>query len=145
MLTTRLTHLLKNKRGNVAVIWAFALLPILAVVGLTLDTQVTSSKKGRVQHSLDSAVLAGARMLQASNSTDEGRTHAETYFNSLVANNAGLNCDPVVITFPAEEEIQGDVRCFQDTAMSGIVGRSQLEFNKLTPSLPWKRSINRAI
>jgi len=129
MLTTRLTHLLKNKRGNVAVIWAFALLPILAVVGLTLDTQVTSGKKGRVQHSLDSAVLAGARMLQASNSTDEGRTHAETYFNSLVANNAGLNCDPVVITFPAEEEIQGDVRCFQDTAMSGIVGRSQLEFN----------------
>ena len=121
--------LLKDRRGNVAVIWAFALLPIMAVIGLTLDTQIAFSKKDRVQLALDSAVLAGARMLQSSNSKGKGRKHSEDYFDSLVIDTAGLTCEPVQISYPEEEEVRADVRCFQDTTLSGIIGRSQLEFN----------------
>lgn len=121
--------LFNDRRGNVAVIWAFALLPIMAVIGLTLDSQIAFGNKDRVQLALDSAVLAGARMLQSSNSQGSGSTHAETYFNSLIANNSGLTCDPVSISYPEDEEIRADVRCFQETTLSGIIGRSQLEFN----------------
>ena len=129
MRLSQLNEIRSDRRGNVAVIWAFALLPLLAVVGLTLDSQIAFSKKDRVQHALDSAVLAGARMLQSSNSKGQGSTHAETYFNSLIANNSGLTCDPVVISYPEDEEIQANIKCYQATTMSGLLGRSELEFN----------------
>ena len=56
-----LQSLLINKRGNVAMIFALALVPMLLVAGFAIDAQLAFSKKDKIQHSIDSAVLAGAR------------------------------------------------------------------------------------
>ena len=126
---------LANEYGTVAAIWAFALLPIIAVVGLALDTQMATSRKERVQQAIDSAALAGGRMYQTTHSETEAREHAATYFSSLVSSNAGLTCDPLVVSFPTDNEVKTDVRCYQETIMSGIVGRSNLPFDVSATSI----------
>jgi Flp pilus assembly protein TadG len=120
--------LARDTRANVATIWAIALLPILGVAGITLDAQIAFKKKERVQHAIDSAVLAGARMLQSSNSQADGIVHAQTYFDALTGQEAGMVCGDLAVTFPADEEIKGSVDCSQDTVLSNIVGRPTLDF-----------------
>lgn len=129
MRSSRASQFLRHRKGNVAVIWAFALLPIFAVIGLTIDTQLAFGKKERVQYAADSAVLAGARMLQSSNSKTQAIAHARDYFNALIADRAGLHCETLEVTYPGDDEIAASSSCYQDTTLSQIFGRARLDFN----------------
>ncbi|MDP3459246.1 MAG: pilus assembly protein, partial [Hyphomonas sp.] len=46
--------------GNIMMLSAFVIPVLLALVGISIDTQNTLRQKSKVQASLDSAVLAGA-------------------------------------------------------------------------------------
>jgi len=129
MRSSRASKFLRHRKGNVAVIWAFALLPIFAVIGLTIDTQLAFGKKERVQYAADSAVLAGARMLQSSNSKTQAIAHARDYFNALIADRSGLHCETLEVTYPGDDEIAASSSCYQDTTLSQIFGRARLDFN----------------
>ncbi|MAN74171.1 MAG: hypothetical protein CME85_11355 [Henriciella sp.] len=129
MRSSRASQFLRHRKGNVAVIWAFALLPIFAVIGLTIDTQLAFGKKERVQYAADSAVLAGARMLQSSNSKTQAIAHARDYFNALIADRSGLHCETLEVTYPGDDEIAASSSCYQDTTLSQIFGRARLDFN----------------
>ena len=50
--------------GNIAIIFALSLIPILAIVGVAVDTQMTLTQKNKVQAVVDSAVIFGARQMQ---------------------------------------------------------------------------------
>ena len=43
--------------GNIAIIFALSLIPILAIVGVAVDTQMTLTQKNKVQAVVDSAVI----------------------------------------------------------------------------------------
>jgi Flp pilus assembly protein TadG len=55
-----LRHLLRDRRGNVAVIFGLALLPMAGAAGVAVDYGRASSSRERLQVALDGAVLAGA-------------------------------------------------------------------------------------
>lgn len=129
MLLPSVSRYTRDKKANVAIIWAFVLLPVFAVIGLAVDTQLATSKKARVQQAIDAAVLAGGRMVQTTRSQDQARAHAADYFSSSVMESAGLTCEPLVISFPTDNEIKADAHCSTATVMSAIVGRSSLEFD----------------
>ena len=57
----RTETLLSNQLGNVAVIFAFGLVPIAALVAFSIDFNIARSNKSRVQVVIDAAAVSGAK------------------------------------------------------------------------------------
>lgn len=128
-LKSGINSFIRDCGANIAMIWALSLLPIIGLIGIAVDTQMTFGEKDRVQNAADSAVLAGARMLQSTNSEEKSTEHAEAYFNSLLGAKPGLTCEPLKVTFPGEDDVQAEVKCKKPTTLSSIMGRGEIEFN----------------
>lgn len=76
------TAFAKDERGNIAVIFAIALLPLLSFIGAAVDYTRASSSKASMQSALDSATLMAAK--DAANlSAAELSTKAEGYFRAM--------------------------------------------------------------
>ena len=56
---------IENREGNVAVILAIAIVPILVLVGVAIDLQNTTTSRTFIQYTIDNAVIAGSREMQA--------------------------------------------------------------------------------
>src|SRR5580658_2915935 len=57
-LTTRLRRFRSDKRGNVAVIFIFALIPILTAIGAVTDYSMASRMRAKMQSAADAAAVA---------------------------------------------------------------------------------------
>lgn len=73
---------LKNRSGNYAIGTAVALVPIMAAVGLAVDTSEILRQKGDVQNALDASCVAVGRRILDGASDSELMTYAEDFFNS---------------------------------------------------------------
>ena len=127
--TASLTSLARRKDGNVAMIFALTLIPLLLVGGFAIDAQVAFSKKSKVQHAADSAVLAGARMMQNLDDLTAVTKHARDYFEAMIDSGlADLTCETLTVTKSGPEELTGSVTCRQPTTLMRLVGRDYVEF-----------------
>lgn len=119
-----------NNRANVSMIFALSMIPLITVAGFAIDFQLAFSKKGKVQYAVDSAVLAGARLMQTTNSKGQVRKHTRAYFNAMLANEGGgMQCETLNIDFVSEEELEADVLCYQPTTLTRIIGREKVNFS----------------
>ena len=75
----------EDRRGNIGIMFALALLPVLATVGAAVDYSNVLRIKSQMQAALDAATLAGGRELQVSGDANAAWTTAENFFNSAVA------------------------------------------------------------
>ena len=120
----------RNERGNVAMIFALAMIPMLVIAGFAIDAQLAFAKKDKIQYAVDSAVLAGARMMQSSSDQTAVTKHARDYFSAIMSNESqDLTCDTLMIDFSAPEEITGNVSCYQPTTLMNLVGHSRVKIN----------------
>lgn len=89
----RLVH---DERGNVAVMFALALVPMLGFVGAAVDYSRANSARSSMQVAIDSATLMVSKDLAANPtmSTSDVATKATTYFNALYTNS---NTGPVTL------------------------------------------------
>ncbi len=84
-----------NRRGNVAVITALALLPMVAAMGCAIDYSMASMIKTKLQAaadaaslatvSINSSVLITAKAMSGSGTVSGGSTFATNYFNANLA------------------------------------------------------------
>ena len=119
-----------RKDGNVAMIFALTLIPMLLVGGFAIDAQVAFSKKGKVQHATDSAILAGARMMQNVDDLTSVTKHARDYFEAMIGSGeSNLTCETLTVTKTGPEELTGSATCRQPTTLMRITGRDYVEFN----------------
>lgn len=121
-----------SESGNVAIIAALTIIPIIAIAGFAIDFQVTTSQKARVQQAVDSAVLAATKSMQDGKDRAYTLKEANDYFNGILnlSNNSGLECTRVDLIYIEDtEELEGHATCNQSTTMSQIVGIRQLGFN----------------
>lgn len=130
-LMQRLRRLGRETSGNVAMITALTIIPIIAIAGVAVDLQATMTMKNKAQYVIDSAVLAGAKSKQAGMSNKEIRQDVRRYVRKLLANEgAGLTCEKAKIKFVSgTEDILADIKCFKDTSFTSILGRESIEFN----------------
>jgi Flp pilus assembly protein TadG len=130
-LKQRLGRLGRDTSGNVAMITALAIIPIIAIAGVAVDLQATMSMKNKAQLVIDSAVLAGAKSKQAGLTNKEIRKDVRRYVRQIMKNEGGgLSCDNAKIKFVSgAEDIIGTVKCFKDTSFTQILGRDSIEFN----------------
>ncbi len=74
--------LIQNRNGNVAVIFALALVPVVAFVGAAVDYSTANATKAKIQGALDSTALMLAKEAAKDSSTELGENAAK-YFKAL--------------------------------------------------------------
>ena len=80
------------KEANVAVIFAFAIIPVLAFIGAAVDYSRANAARSSMQAALDSAVLMVSRDLsQGTITTTQINSKTSDYFNALYTNHEAAN------------------------------------------------------
>jgi Flp pilus assembly protein TadG len=72
----------RDHRGSIPVIFAFSLFPLVAAVGLAVDTGRVIHARQKTQTALDNAALAGARTWQVENNIEKSQKVATTFYQS---------------------------------------------------------------
>ncbi|MEE9380164.1 MAG: VWA domain-containing protein [Hyphomonadaceae bacterium] len=121
----------EDKSGNVAMIAALSIIPIITVAGFAVDFQIVSTKKIQVQYALDSAVIAGARAMQNGESQDNITLTVQNYIEAMAGiEGANMSCNTASVTFSEEnEDITAAVLCTQPTTLSAVFGKTEIDFN----------------
>ncbi len=129
-----------SERGNVAIIAALSVIPILTIAGFAIDFQLATTAKARVQSAIDSAILAATKSLQEGRTEEQIRLEARNYINAvlgtgIVGNDGqpggenGLKCGNLNLNvIPDTEEVEATIRCSSATTLSQVTGRDRLEF-----------------
>ncbi|MEO1552528.1 MAG: pilus assembly protein TadG-related protein [Pseudomonadota bacterium] len=120
---------LSNDTGQVAVLFAFMLLPICAIGGLCLDFRHTSNSMQAAQSVLDGAVLAAARQKQSGASASEIKQTLDDFFATQTDPIGGLTCDaPSIAQSATDDSIHAQVECKQATSLSAVIGQDTMPF-----------------
>lgn len=124
-------HFDADESGNVAVIGALMIIPILGLVGMALDFQVTTTRKNQVQQLIDSATILGSRSMQDGASKDEVAADIRKYVAAQAASlSSGMTCAAVKIEFSEQnEDIELSMRCTQPTILSTLIGQDEMAFS----------------
>ncbi len=114
--------------GNVAMIAALSIIPLVIVAGFAIDYQLVTTKKVKAQFSLDAAVIAGSRMMQNNMSEDEVKLGVKNYYVAAMETNEGvLSCEPLTVTIN-DQDISAATLCSQATTLSAIAGIHEMKF-----------------
>lgn len=132
-----------GEQGNVAIIAALTVIPILTIAGFALDFQMATTSKTKIQAAADSASLAATKSLQDEKSLEEIRAEANAYFvasmtggqssSSTGFSKGGLSCGPLAINLvPGDlegtQDVEVKVSCKQDTTLSRVAGKQYMPF-----------------
>ncbi|PZT87585.1 MAG: pilus assembly protein TadG, partial [Citromicrobium sp.] len=79
-LRKKFTRLRSDESGNVLILTAAALLPMLALIGSAVDISMAYMGRGKLQNACDSAVLAGRQAMVGTFFTDKARAEANKFF-----------------------------------------------------------------
>lgn len=119
----------RDKSGQVAILFALSIIPIVAVAGFAIDFQQTIKRKAKVQLVMDSAVLAAARVKQTGATNDEIKLTVQQFMDAQIGGLGGLSCDPTtVVVSDEDEEIDASILCEQTTALIKVIGREEMPF-----------------
>ncbi|MGY3454347.1 TadE/TadG family type IV pilus assembly protein [Bradyrhizobium sp. USDA 4353] len=96
---TILSRFRRDESGNIAVIFAIALLPILAFIGSAIDYSMAVRAKAKLSASLDAAMLAATGYAAMRGSASDAKTAATNMFNGqMAAHNLTANAINITIT-----------------------------------------------
>ncbi len=102
----RLFHKFRSSEdGHVGVMFGFSLIPLITAMGMSIDYSSAINAKTRIQAALDSAALAGGRMLQTTGSASEAEAAALKHFNASVGNSVDAT-----LTVDGIDPIQGTIK-----------------------------------
>ncbi|MEM6558126.1 MAG: Tad domain-containing protein, partial [Pseudomonadota bacterium] len=106
MKPSQWTRVCRNIRGNVAVLFAVLLFPILIFVAFTVDTSRQISTGRHLQVAVDVAAMAGVRAIQEGDlSTTEIESRMADAFSANESfSNWGVTCGDPVAEFDSEDE-----------------------------------------
>jgi Flp pilus assembly protein TadG len=80
-----ITRLRRNDSGNVAAIFAIALLPMLSFVGAAIDYSIANRVRTKIQAAQDSAVLFAVSKMELSRTASQAQTDAANFFNAQLS------------------------------------------------------------
>lgn len=121
-----------DRRGNIAVIFAFAIMPILGLVGAAVDYSRASNARTAMQAALDTTALMISKDASGMTSA-QVTTKAQAYFAALYKHSAALNVAVTAVYTPPTSSAAANI------AMTGS-GRVNTSFMKLAgfPTIDFK-------
>ncbi len=90
MIVAALRRFVGDRKGNVAIIFAFSLMPIALLTGMGIDYTVATQKKAMLDSAADAAALAAVTPALMAQPSSASITAATNMFNSQAANISGL-------------------------------------------------------
>tara|TARA_R110002020_G_scaffold406378_2_gene616446 strand:- start:91535 stop:92893 length:1359 start_codon:yes stop_codon:yes gene_type:complete len=119
-----------DTRGNIAIIFALSIVPILSIVGVAIDTQMTMTQKNKVQAVIDNAVIYGSRSMQGGMSRADVTKEVNTYVAALLKQQDGnLTCTGVAMEYvDGKQDINATILCSQPTTLSNLFGQTKMDF-----------------
>jgi Flp pilus assembly protein TadG len=93
-LTALVCHLLRDRDGNIAVIFAIAMVPTIYLLGMTLDYTQAVHKRSQLNAAVDAAVIAAVTPAAMAQSSSVVTTTATNIFNATAKNLTGLTGTP---------------------------------------------------
>ena len=130
-MLNKLTSWKENRDGNVAIILAIAIVPILVLVGIAIDLQNTNTSRQFIQYTLDNAVIAGSREMQAGKSKADINNYINDFVDGVVkAKNYAISCKPVEVAYSEDsQDINATIKCQQETTLTELIGYHYLDFS----------------
>ncbi|MEZ5953264.1 MAG: pilus assembly protein TadG-related protein [Hyphomonas sp.] len=121
----------RNQRGNVTIISAVSMFPILAISGFALDFRTTQNRKDDVQAALDASVLAAARALQQGEKIEDVIQDVADVMTKITNDQQmGLTCRADGVVIPnTKASVFARYECQQDTSLSGMMGVEEMSFH----------------
>src|ERR1700730_15133054 len=87
-----------DRKGNVAIIFAFSLMPIALLTGMGIDYTQAAQKKAMLDAAADAAALAAVTPTLMAQPSTASVTAAQSMFNSQVASIPSLNYSSANLT-----------------------------------------------
>lgn len=130
--------LLRDERGNVAILLALFAIPVFGIMGAAVDYAQAYRIKGRMQHAADAAAMAAGT---AQHLDQEGRiTLAKTYFrDNLNPANPETVDDPSVTITSSGVSLEAEYQ--MDTAFLGILGIEHIDLAVATTVVTTGKSL----
>lgn len=125
--TTLLGRLRRDVCGNTLMIVAFAMMPLIAMVGSGLDMARAYVARDRLQQACDAGSLAARRLLAGATLTSAVETEAKTYFNfNFPQTSFGTATFTPVITVPSVGTVKITASTTIPTTIMKLFGFSTL-------------------
>ncbi|MEM1088486.1 MAG: pilus assembly protein [Pseudomonadota bacterium] len=125
-------NFLHNRRANVAMLLALALIPVMAVSGFAVDNSRHVTAQGKLQNALDASALATAKRMSEETLTDEEiTTIARDFFNAQFRHKGGISLNPIDAKEVGSEVVLTASGTL-DTTIMAIVGRETLPIGATT-------------
>jgi Flp pilus assembly protein TadG len=103
MIVGALRRFFGDRKGNVAIIFAFSLMPIALLTGMGIDYTAAAQKKAMLDAAADAAALAGVTPTLMALPSSASVTAAQNMFNSQVASIRSLNYAAANLTVNATD------------------------------------------
>ncbi len=95
-----------DSQGNVAMITALAMIPLIGVAGMALDYSMIANRQGYLQQALDASALASAKQLGSNLSSTQLEQFSRDFFFANIPN---LDPGKVTFTFDPANSLTGNV------------------------------------
>ncbi|MDO9353298.1 MAG: pilus assembly protein, partial [Solirubrobacteraceae bacterium] len=124
----------RDERGNIAVIFAIAMLPMLSFIGAAIDYSRASSARTAMQTTLDSVSLMIAKDLSTGTITQsQVSTKAQTYYDALYTgsgtSNSTINATYTGASGSGSSTVQLTASAQVTTAFLNVIGFPKLGIN----------------
>ncbi|MEO1305932.1 MAG: pilus assembly protein TadG-related protein [Pseudomonadota bacterium] len=118
----------KDNSGQVAVLFALASIPLLALVGFAVDASRLVTAEQHLQRAIDAAALAGSKDVRSGADLEDIEAVVEhIFFANLDTSHSDLECDaPEVTLNPAENSARVTSRCDLPTLFGRTVSGKQM-------------------
>jgi Flp pilus assembly protein TadG len=135
-----------NTRGNVALIFAVAIIPILGFVGAAVDYSIAARTRTKITAALDTAVLLATSKTETANTAAVAQADAVAMFNAQMATFgfAGTTPTITVTDTPTGRTATGTASSVVPTTFMRVMGFNSLTVNGsssaqvgLRTSPPW--------
>jgi len=111
LIGRRLARFAAAEQGNIAMIFAIALVPVLSLVGAAVDYSRAVQARTSMQAALDSAALMLSKDLSSGTiTTSQISTKAQAYFNALFTGTATLPSVSVAATYTASTSMGSTIQ-----------------------------------
>ncbi len=124
-----LKKLTRDTSGNAIAIGAALVVPVVALVGASLDMSVAYTTQAKLQNACDAAVLAGRQSMDGGDFKNRDETEAENYFEfNFPDGTHGAEDVSFVIEQNDDDELEliGTASANQPTAMMRIFGYQEI-------------------
>src|ERR1700733_10216090 len=98
MVRVMMRRFSRDRKGNVAIIFALSLIPAVFLTGMALDFTAATQKRVLLNAAADAAALAAVTPINMGQSTTVATTAAQNVFNAMAGNVAGVNSAVPTVT-----------------------------------------------